>query len=92
MHQFHLQRTPLGIETEIKSLQKQPLEMFYKKGVLKNFAKFTGKHLHQSLFFDTLTQLFSCEFYEIFKNIFLQCKFEQFVSVLKMLFKVCLQE
>ena len=25
-------------------------EVFYKKGVLKNFAKFTGKHLCQSLF------------------------------------------
>ena len=25
--------------------QKQPPEMFYKKGVLKNFTKFTGKHL-----------------------------------------------
>ena len=26
--------------------------MFYKKGVLRNFAKFTGKHLSQSLFFN----------------------------------------
>ena len=26
-------------------------EVFYKKGVLTNFAKFTGKHLCQSLFF-----------------------------------------
>ena len=25
--------------------QKQPLEVFYKKAVLKNFAIFTGKHL-----------------------------------------------
>ena len=25
--------------------QKQPLKMFYKKGVLKNFAKFIRKHL-----------------------------------------------
>ena len=31
--------------------QKQPLEVFCKKGVLSNFAKFTGKHLCQSLFF-----------------------------------------
>ena len=56
--------------------------MFFKKGVLKNFAKFTGKHLCQSLFFikvagmkpatlfkkETLAQVFSCEFCEIFKN------------------------
>ena len=29
--------------------QEQPPEVFYKKGVLKNFAKFTGKHPCQSL-------------------------------------------
>ena len=56
------------------------------KSVLRNFAKFTGKHLCQSLFFnevaglrpqackfiknETLAQLFSCEFYEIFNNAF----------------------
>ena len=32
-----------------------------KKGALKSFVKFTGKHL---------AQVFSCEFGEIFKNIF----------------------
>ena len=26
-------------------------EVFCKKGILRNFAKFTGKHLCQSLFF-----------------------------------------
>ena len=49
--------------------------MFCKKGVLKNFVKFTGKHLCQSLFFssacsfiekETLAQVFSCELCEIF--------------------------
>ena len=36
-------------------------EVFYKRGVLKNFAKFTGKHLCQSLFIkkETLAQIFS---------------------------------
>ena len=38
-------------------LQKQPLEVFYKKGVLKNFAKFIGKHLCQSLFFNKVAGL-----------------------------------
>ena len=33
-------------------MQKQPPEVFYKKGVLKNFAKFTTKYLCQSLFFN----------------------------------------
>ena len=31
--------------------QKQPPEVLDKKSVLKNFTKFTGKHLCQSLFF-----------------------------------------
>ena len=31
--------------------QTQPPEVFHKKAVLKNFTKFTGKHLYQSLFF-----------------------------------------
>ena len=32
-------------------MQKQPPEVVYKKGVLKNFAKFTRKHPCQILFF-----------------------------------------
>ena len=58
-----------------------------KKGVLKNVAKFTEKHLRQSLFnkftglrpstllkkdLQTLAQVFSCEFCKIFKNTSLQ--------------------
>ena len=42
-----------------------------KKGILKNFKKYTGKHLCQSLFFnkkETLAQMFSCELCEIFSN------------------------
>ena len=59
------------------------LELFCKKCVLRNFAKFTGKHLCQSLFFnkivglacnlikkETLAQVFSCEFCEVSKNTF----------------------
>ena len=52
-----------------------------RKGVLRNFEKFTGKHLCQSLFFcrpeacnfikkETLAQVFSCEFSKISKNTF----------------------
>ena len=54
-----------------------------KKGILRNFAKFTVKHLCQSLFFnkvtggacnfikkETLAQVFSCEVCEISKNTF----------------------
>ena len=67
-------------------IQKQSSEVFCKKGVLRNFAKFTEKHLCQVLFFtkvaglgpracnsfnkETLAQVFSCEFCEISKNTF----------------------
>ena len=36
---------------------KQPQGVFYKKGVLKIFAKLTGKHLYQSLFFNKIAGL-----------------------------------
>ena len=53
-------------------------EVFSKKRVHKNFAKFTGKHLCQGLFFNkaaglrpaTLAQVFSCECCQISKNTF----------------------
>ena len=66
---------------EIRFRSSRP-EVFCKKGVHRNFAKFTGKHLCQSLFFNkvavpatllkknTLEQVFSCEFCEISKNAF----------------------
>ena len=48
--------------------------MFCKKGVLRNFAKFTGKHpgLRPATLLkqEPLIQVFSCEFVEISKNIF----------------------
>ena len=44
-----------------RNLKKQPPEVFCKKGVLKNFAKFTGKQLCQSLFFNKVGGLWhSC--------------------------------
>ena len=63
--------------------RRSRLEVFYKKGVLRNFAKFTRKHLRQSLFLiklqaeacnfikkETLTQVFSCKFCKISKTTF----------------------
>ena len=32
-------------------------EVFYEKGVLRNFTKFTGKHLSESLFFNKVAVL-----------------------------------
>ena len=60
-------------------------QSFCKKGVFKNFAKFTGKYLCQSLFLhknaglpqtcnffkkEALAQVFSCEFCKVFRNNF----------------------
>ena len=53
----------LNVSTEIEMLyyiKKQPLELFYKKGVLKSFAKFTGKHLRRSLIFNKVAE--ACNF------------------------------
>ena len=45
------------------------LQMFFKIGVFKNFANFTGKQLCWDLFLIKL-QVFSCEIFENFKNTF----------------------
>ena len=68
---------------ETNDRQKQPPRRVLWKGVLRNYAKFTGKHLCQILFFnkiaggacnfiekETLAQVFPCEFSEISKNTF----------------------
>ena len=65
--------------------RKQPTELFYQECGVKNFSKFRGKRLSQSLLFNkfanlksvillkkTLTQVFSQEFWKNFKNTFLQ--------------------
>ena len=61
--------------------------MFCKKGVLKNFANFTGKNLCQNLFLikfhafrerekererDSNGKIFSCKILEIFKNTYFE--------------------
>ena len=54
---FDIGRT-LNFSLVILHAQKQPPVVLYKKGVLKNFAKLTGKHLCQTLFFNKVTTLF----------------------------------
>ena len=57
-----LHRTPL-VAASVSSfllhtkIQMQPLELPCKKDVLRNFAKFTGKHLCQRLFFNKVAGL-----------------------------------
>ena len=38
-------------------------EVFCEKGALKNFTKFTGKHMWQSLFFNKVVKFFKSNFY-----------------------------
>ena len=47
-------RKPKSISVNIK---KQPPKVFWRKSVLRNFAKFTGKHLYQSFFFNKVPGL-----------------------------------
>ena len=60
-----------------------------KKGVLRNFAKFTGKHLchmDQACNFikkETPAQVFSCAFCEISKKTFLQYTFGRLLLMIK---------
>ena len=60
--------------TVILTFRSSRPDVFCKKGVLRNFAKFTGKHLRQSLFLNKVAGLrpatllkkrlvFSSEFY-----------------------------
>ena len=51
------------------------------KGVLTNFAKFTGKHLCQSLFFDKLARLNPCNF--ILKRLWYSCFTVNFANFLR---------
>ena len=59
----------------MKEYRNSRPEVFCKKRVLRNFAKFTGKRLCHSLFLNNFikkeTQVFSCEFCEISKNTFI---------------------
>ena len=64
----------------IQTCRRSRPEVLCIKGVLRNFTKFTGKHLCQSLFFnkianpmpkkETLAHMFSCEYCKISKNTF----------------------
>ena len=71
-----MQRTQPLIGTYLSAflyVQKQPLRVFYRKGVLMNSTKFTEKHLYQIFLVKekTPTQVFSSEFCRTIKEDFL---------------------
>ena len=51
-HSYGLNQTMITVH-----LRSSRPEVFCKKGVLSNFAKFTGKHLCQSLYFNKVASL-----------------------------------
>ena len=70
-----------GVKSYSSEYRSSHCRCSVRKGVLRNYAKITGKHLCQSIFFnkvagrsstllkkEALAQVFSCEFCEIFKN------------------------
>ena len=53
---------PVGTEAAVR-------RGYIKKMFFKNFAEFIGKQIYRiSFFYQTPTQMLSCEFFEIFKN------------------------
>ena len=48
---------PLKINWDTKRNRSSRPEVFCQKSVLRNFTKFTGKHLYQSLFFNKVADL-----------------------------------
>ena len=50
---FHI-KIYLVAEESKHFTEVQPPEVFYKKGVLRNFSKFTGKRLCQNLIFNSV--------------------------------------
>ena len=86
-------------------LQKQPPKVFYKKGVFEIFAKLTGKHLFQSLFFNKVAgprseallekrlwhSCFPVNFAKVLRTAFLQNTFRwQLLSTLGIKLLACL--
>ena len=55
--------------------------MFYKKGVLRNFTKFTGKHLCQSFFFNKVAGLRPATL--LMKRLWHRCFPVNFVKVIR---------
>ena len=65
--------------TAIPMSRSRLLQMFYKVGVLKIFAKFTGKHLCQRLFFNKL---------QAYKTLPVACVWMRFSSVYVVIFEI----
>ena len=68
---FHVHKCFDNFHLSKNILQTQPPEVFCKKGVLRNFAKFTGKHLCQNFFLNKAAGNFINKFINKFINNFI---------------------
>ena len=64
--------------------RSSPSQMFFKKGVLKNFVNFSGKHLCWSLFFNIVAGIQTCYF--IKKRLQHRCFPVKFAKFLRIVF------
>ena len=62
---FHLRQIKILKQRTLFIIRSNRSEVFCKKGVLRNFSKFAGKHVPESQ-----EQVFSSEFYKFSKNTF----------------------
>ena len=67
-----------------QKVHKQPPELFCQKGALRNFSKFTGKHLYHSLFFNKVAGLRSATLLK--KRLWQRCFPVNFAKFLRTLF------
>ena len=58
--------------------------MFYEKGILENLAKFTGKHMSQSLFLNNVASLMAATSIE--KRLWYRCIPVNFAKALRTIF------
>ena len=70
-----------GYSYHLRKNRSSRSEVYSKRGVLRNFRKFTGKHLRQSLFFNKVTGLRSETLLK--KRLWHKCFLVNFVKFLR---------
>ena len=74
---FSIVSSNLSLDSPWSYIQKQPPEVFFKIGVLKNFTKFSGKHLRQILFLNKVAGLRPEHLRWLL--LYIHCKFSHFI-------------
>ena len=80
IEEVHWLKMGLNNSSLLDTIKKQPPDEFYKKRVLKIFAKLTGKHFCQNLFFSKIAGLRSATLLK--KRLRHRCFFVNFAKIL----------